>query len=360
MKTLTAIGIVTYGVLFVHFVVALLLMRKRDPIHRTIAAFLADFATMCIAGGLAIYSDYQILVPKVITLVAMSLMAPFSGAFVLLCLGTAKTRLRRRYALGVGIVTALTFSVCGLLLLQGVEWQKVSLIVYGLLFLVFLSLVGVEWYELRPFHRLSPGLRRFFALTVFDVLLVGGMLWARLVGNLAVLIFLWAVISVSLIVVALITFRYPGVYASLEAEAARLRSDRTRLSGVSVDQTLGTLTALMEGQGLYTDPHLSLESLAVAIGVTPPQLSELLNQRLGRNFASYVNEFRVEAAKKLLASSEGAGVLEVAFNCGFNSKSNFNAVFRRVTGMSPRRYRELALPSAGQGAPGVQRGYSTQ
>ena len=62
------------------------------------------------------------------------------------------------------------------------------------------------------------------------------------------------------------------------------------------------------------------------------------------SFYDYVNGLRVEAVKATLArpQSNGRSVLDIALECGFGSKSTFNAAFRKATGMAPSAYRLTA------------------
>lgn len=88
-----------------------------------------------------------------------------------------------------------------------------------------------------------------------------------------------------------------------------------------------------------SDSHLSLETVAASIGITPTYLSRLFYELSDLNFVNYVNECRVEKAKLLLTQSK-IPVQEVGFRCGFNSLQNFNRVFKRHTGTTPGAYRK--------------------
>ena len=78
-----------------------------------------------------------------------------------------------------------------------------------------------------------------------------------------------------------------------------------------------------------------------SVGLSSHQLSELLNRVIGTSFSSYVNGYRVRAAEELLRTHTKLPILDVAFEAGFNSKTSFNVIFRRETGMSPTEYRSM-------------------
>lgn len=88
----------------------------------------------------------------------------------------------------------------------------------------------------------------------------------------------------------------------------------------------------------YLECDLTLGELAEAIGVTSHQLSQVLSTQLGLSFFEYVNGLRVEAVKATLSRPQSAGrpLLEIALECGFGSKSAFNAAFKRATGRLAR------------------------
>jgi len=89
---------------------------------------------------------------------------------------------------------------------------------------------------------------------------------------------------------------------------------------------------------LWRDHNLNLRKLASEISILPIHLSEVLNTRLDLTFYDYVNQCRVKDACDLLASTD-MPVLEVSETVGFNSKSTFNASFKKVTQQTPSQWR---------------------
>lgn len=119
--------------------------------------------------------------------------------------------------------------------------------------------------------------------------------------------------------------------------------------GASLDaqNDIDKLYAHMDKAEPYLDPSLTVSGLAAQIGSTPRELSELINQTLGMSFFDFVNGYRIDRAKKMLASEEMT-VLEILYAVGFNSKSSFNTAFRKHANMTPTGYRQsLQLPEAG-------------
>ncbi len=99
---------------------------------------------------------------------------------------------------------------------------------------------------------------------------------------------------------------------------------------------------LMDEEELYTDPDLTLDMIAERVSASRHLLSRILNEIAGMNFYDFVNRYRVERVKSDLQDeiAKGRSILELAYDAGFNSKSTFNAAFRKHTGMTPTEYRK--------------------
>lgn len=102
------------------------------------------------------------------------------------------------------------------------------------------------------------------------------------------------------------------------------------------------LIALMEEEKLYKDPNLSMSILAQKLDLSNGYLSQIINQKEGKNFFEFVNAYRVEAVKQILADPEYAhySMLGIGLEAGFKSKSTFNAVFKKLTGKTPTAYKK--------------------
>ena len=125
------------------------------------------------------------------------------------------------------------------------------------------------------------------------------------------------------------------------SEAARESYAQTTLAGLDCPVLLAELEQQMQQQQLFLQPDLSLASLAATLGLSPHQLSELLNVHLGKSFPRYLHEWRVAAACRLLKDKPALAVLQVGLECGFSSQSAFYEAFREITGMTPGSYRRI-------------------
>ncbi|MBB4234185.1 AraC-like DNA-binding protein [Rhizobium esperanzae] len=104
-------------------------------------------------------------------------------------------------------------------------------------------------------------------------------------------------------------------------------------------ETIAAVDALMEARKLYRDANLNLDRLARKAGIPARQISAAINRAMDKNVSQYVNDYRIGEACRLLADTEKP-VTEVMFEVGFQTKSNFNREFRRVTDMTPVAWRQ--------------------
>ena len=88
----------------------------------------------------------------------------------------------------------------------------------------------------------------------------------------------------------------------------------------------------------HSDEELSLRRVAKAVNIHPNYLSERFKQVTGMNFVEYVAHTRIEKACKLLHDGD-LRISDIAFAAGFQSLSQFNRVFKRLSGKSPTQYR---------------------
>ena len=100
------------------------------------------------------------------------------------------------------------------------------------------------------------------------------------------------------------------------------------------------LKQLMAEKKPYLDPNLTLRDLAQLLEIPSNHLSQLLNEGFDKNFAEYVNSYRVESFKSKVAdpTQQHLTILALAYDSGFNSKTVFNTFFKKMTGKTPKTY----------------------
>ncbi|MBN8221511.1 MAG: AraC family transcriptional regulator [Spirochaetes bacterium] len=133
-------------------------------------------------------------------------------------------------------------------------------------------------------------------------------------------------------------FRHAAVLANYQIRI-QLGSRKSLLKAEKLPELEAKLSNLMTEERLYTDPELSLNTLAQKLDVSLSQLSEYLNTVRKVNFHQFVGRYRIEAAQKLLAENPKMSIIEAAFEVGYNTLSSFNRMFKTITGKAPRDFR---------------------
>jgi AraC-like DNA-binding protein len=136
--------------------------------------------------------------------------------------------------------------------------------------------------------------------------------------------------------------RQPEIFSVAKAKpAAAVRPSpkyqKTALPEQKSQSYLEKLLQLMESKKPFLNPELKLSGLAEALEILPNHLSQVINAELNKSFFDFINEYRIEEAKRRLldAKYEHYSILAIALDVGFNNKASFNRVFKKQTGMTP-------------------------
>ncbi|HEY7886535.1 MAG TPA: AraC family transcriptional regulator [Cellvibrionaceae bacterium] len=108
------------------------------------------------------------------------------------------------------------------------------------------------------------------------------------------------------------------------------------------EEQIERIVRLMETDKPYLQADISIETLARRVSLPERTVSRILNQHFGKNFFEFINSYRVEESKRLLADPALADstMLEILAEAGFTSKSTFNAIFKKQVGQTPSQYRQ--------------------
>ncbi|WKN43750.1 helix-turn-helix domain-containing protein [Tunicatimonas pelagia] len=102
------------------------------------------------------------------------------------------------------------------------------------------------------------------------------------------------------------------------------------------------LHKLIDEDQIHLDTELNEKALASQLGIPLYLLSRLLNEQIGQSFSQFINQKRVEAAKKMLESAQNKKLTNfaVAVDSGFRSESVFYVNFKKIAGMTPTQYKK--------------------
>jgi AraC-like DNA-binding protein len=135
----------------------------------------------------------------------------------------------------------------------------------------------------------------------------------------------------------------PHLQASHKAGERPAQYSKSGLRVEVAREKLQLLHQLMAEEGLYLDAGVSATKVARQLGMHTNHLSQAINSQAGVSFNDYINNFRIQHAKRLLDRSEvhdDCSVVAIAFDSGFGSVSAFYRVFAKHVGMTPLQYRK--------------------
>jgi AraC-like DNA-binding protein len=117
-----------------------------------------------------------------------------------------------------------------------------------------------------------------------------------------------------------------------------------QFEGEEGDRYLLKLKTLMEEAKVFTNPDLKLATLAEEVGLPSHQISKLINEKFGKSYNDFVNEYRVQEFIRCMNHDKykAYSLYGLALEVGFNSKSSFNAAFKKITGKNPSEYKSAS------------------
>ena len=102
------------------------------------------------------------------------------------------------------------------------------------------------------------------------------------------------------------------------------------------------INSLIKEENLFVEPKLNVEFLANKLDISSTKLSNIIKLFSDKNFNDFINDFRINLAKKLLKNDEYKNytITSIGLESGFNSKSSFYATFKKHTGLTPAEYQK--------------------
>jgi AraC-like DNA-binding protein len=123
-----------------------------------------------------------------------------------------------------------------------------------------------------------------------------------------------------------------------EISNSTAKYQRSALDEDRIKRIVSKVERAMSEDGLYRNQNITLRHLSDHTWVSENYLSQVLNERIGRNFYDFVNHWRIKDACKLLTDGS-LSVIDIGEQVGFNSRSTFNAAFKKETELTPSEYR---------------------
>ena len=118
-----------------------------------------------------------------------------------------------------------------------------------------------------------------------------------------------------------------------------------RLSEEQKESLLNSINEVMEKPEVLCDCDFSLERLASLIGSNSRYVSQVINDTYGKNFRTFINEYRIRESQLRLMNTTEYGnftIKAIAESVGYKSHTNFIIIFRKITGITPSMYQKMA------------------
>jgi AraC-like DNA-binding protein len=130
---------------------------------------------------------------------------------------------------------------------------------------------------------------------------------------------------------------------SIQTQPNKYKS--SSLSEKDVSLLAQRIKEIMESDHPYLNENFSLARLSQQLKTSIHTTSQVINEGLGMNFYELLAVYRIRHAQKLLKDPDSSNlkIEEIAWQSGYNSKSSFNTVFKKITGMTPSQYRSQSV-----------------
>lgn len=148
----------------------------------------------------------------------------------------------------------------------------------------------------------------------------------------------WIAFSFIIHTIAYFALRQPAVLRLPQTSVKRRQKKLDKQS--ELEEAQRRLSAAVNQHKPYLDQTMTLNKLADIADIKSHILSRLINERYGVNFAEFINAHRIEEFQRLVRDPEKQQltILALAYEAGFNSKTTFNTVFKKHTGVTPRAW----------------------
>lgn len=148
-------------------------------------------------------------------------------------------------------------------------------------------------------------------------------------------------ITIQLIYIFIKSIWQTGVFPGEPVPELKPKEPLLKIADQVVDTYYKTLVSFIQDKKPYLQQDCSIQTVSEQTGIPVHHLSNILNQRFDKNFPDFINEYRINEAKRLLDSeqSEKMTLETIGYECGFGSKSSFNKAFKKFTNHTPSAYR---------------------
>jgi AraC-like DNA-binding protein len=224
---------------------------------------------------------------------------------------------------------------------------------------LFIPLIYLQWglYIAFSFFLLIPLLKKWrrkeklkpfeiWVLTICTAVLILFVSYVWSIFNITKGSYINAAVFFSLIIYLVVfVLLYRRKANDLSSFSAQKYADK-KLNDNEAQVIIDNLKKVITEKELFKNPGLKINDLAKEIKISAHQLSQILNDKVERNFTLFINEYRIDEACKLLLAENNPKIEAIGFEVGFNSRSTFFSTFKKLKGTTPALYQQQNAASS--------------
>ncbi len=179
----------------------------------------------------------------------------------------------------------------------------------------------------------------YFSLGIYNVLQTNNYFNISYISNIFLSLLAFAV--------SYFGIKQPYLFneALVEEKNAKITEEKyknSNLSDLQKEKYIKHLNYFMETEKPYLNAELTVQDLSRQLNFSRHHLTEILNNDIGKNFFTFINEYRVQEVKRRLLDEKfnHLTIVAIAYESGFNSKSTFNSIFKQYTDKTPSQWKK--------------------
>jgi AraC-like DNA-binding protein/uncharacterized membrane protein (DUF485 family) len=150
--------------------------------------------------------------------------------------------------------------------------------------------------------------------------------------------------SIAIYGIGYMAYKEPSIFnGELLSNLFLKEENHQELTESTKDEFYDMLLSHIKTNKPYLNNDLRLVQLADTIGFSSHMLSKLINEKAKKNFNQFINEYRLEEAKKLLLENSETRIKTIYFDVGFNNKVTFNTAFKNKFNCTPSEYKRKKI-----------------
>ena len=227
----------------------------------------------------------------------------------------------------------------------------------GIVILKYISLAAYAYFVYRQYRKIMSKKRKphfqilswqrnMMILNMFYVFfyIVYGIALLRIVTSNSLFIYPQTFsMSVIILYVGYIAYVQPKVFSKKFLFQETKKDFKYKKSGLTdsySEELKEQLLQLLDQEKVYKQSNISLEKLAIRLGTTRHNISQVINEHFGMNFFHLINKYRIAEAVEILKNdyNNNLNIIDVAYDVGFNNKVTFNKAFKAETNMTPSSF----------------------